>query len=318
MKNKGISIFVILIVVVLVIVVVVDVLNNRTGKRGDNPYKLEVEQYYKVDPAMVLYKEIRQIKLGDNKAFGMDYSDGKLYLLLNNTVKVISEKGEELLSFPLPDTARNIHLSSDVIYLGFRDYVGQYYSDGRLIKLWDRLGKNTVITSIATKGELVFVADAGNRRVLRFDTHGNLEAQFEGKRNADDAHGFVIPSAYFDLDIYDGELWVVNPGMHALENYADDGTLRGFWDKISMKIEGFSGCCNPAQMTIDAEGNFITSEKGLVRIKIYKPSGELIGVVAPPKAFPDEYHAPEVAVNESGGIYALDFDQHMIRYFVKK
>ena len=50
----------------------------------------------------------------------------------------------------------------------------------------------------------------------------------------------LLSPAYFDLDIYDDELWVVNPGMHALENYADDGTLRGYWDKISMKIEGFS------------------------------------------------------------------------------
>ena len=318
MKNKGIGIFVIVVVIIVVIIVVVDVLNNRTGKRGANPYKLEVDQYYKVDPDMVLYKEVKQFTLGNAKPCGLDYSDGKLYILLNNSVKIITEKGVEVLSFLLPDTARSIHVNGDVIYLGFRRFVGQYYYDGRLIKLWDSAGENTVITSIATKDDIVFVADAGNRRVLRYDTHGNLEGQFEGKRNDDDAHGFVIPSAYFDLAVYGDELWVVNPGMHALENYTDDGELRGYWDKISMKIEGFGGCCNPAQMTIDTEGNFITSEKGLVRIKIYKPSGEMIGVVAAPEAFGNGKHAPEVAVNEAGGIYALDFDQQMIRYFIKK
>lgn len=318
MKNKWIGIFVIVVVVVVIGLVVADALNNRTGKRGDNPYKLEVDQYYQVDPDMILYKEIRQIRLGDNKVFGLDYADGKLYLLLNNTVKIISEGGEQLSLINLPDTARCIHVNGDLIYLGFRTYVGQYHQDGRLIKLWDPLGENAVITSLATKNEIVFIADAGNRRVLRYDTHGNIETQFEGKRNADDAHGFIIPSAFFDLAVYQDELWVVNTGMHSFENYTDDGELRGFWDKISMKIEGFAGCCNPAQMTIDSEGNFITSEKGLVRIKIYKPSGELIGIVAAPDKFKGAYYAPEVAVNEQGVIFALDFETKMIRIFEKK
>jgi len=106
--------------------------------------------------------------------------------------------------------------------------------------------------------------------------------------------------------------------MHALENYTDEGVLRGFWEKTSMKIEGFSGCCNPAQMTIAPDGTFITSEKGLVRIKAYKASGELIGIVSPPTNDSEETHAPEVAVDESGGVFALDFDRNMIRYFVKK
>ena len=166
---------------------------------------------------------------------------------------------------------------------------------------------------------MVFVADAGNRRILKYDTHGFLEGQFDGKRNADDAHGFVIPSEYFDLAVFDDELWVVNTGMHTLENYTDEGNLRGYWEKSSLKIDGFGGCCNPAHIAIDAQGNFITSEKGLVRIKIYKPSGELIGVVAPPNKFSKKaYYAPEVAVNEQGVIYALDFETNMIRIFEKK
>lgn len=318
MKNKGIGIFVVVIVVLIVVVVVIDALSNRTGKRGDNPYKLEIDQYYKVDPAMILYKEIRQIKLGDVKPLGLDYSNDRLYVLLNKSLKIVSPRGEELSNINLPDTARCIHVSGDLMYLGFTNYVGQFHIDGRQIKLWETLGEKAVITSIASKGDQVFVADAGNRSVLRYDTHGQLLGEFGGKRNIDDLHGFVIPSAYFDLDVYDDELWVVNPGMHALENYTDEGVLRGFWEKTSMKIEGFSGCCNPAQMTIAPDGTFITSEKGLVRIKAYKASGELIGIVSPPTNDSEETHAPEVAVDESGGVFALDFDRNMIRYFVKK
>ena len=75
-------------------------------------------------------------------------------------------------------------------------------------------------------------------------------------------------------------MWVVNPGMHAFENYEFDGDLRAFWENTSMKIDGFSGCCNPAHFTFLPDGSFVTSEKGLVRVKVHKPSGELLGVVA--------------------------------------
>lgn len=318
MKNKWIGGFIIVVVVAIVATLIIDTMNNRPGKRGGNPYKLEIDKYSEVDPDLILYKENLQIKLGDVEAKGIAYSDGKLYVIMDSILRIISEKGEAIHSINLENSPRCIHVANDVIYIGYRDYLEQYYSDGRFISKWNSAGENTVITSIAVKEEKVFVADAGNRRVLSYDTHGILEGEFEGKRNSDDAHGFVIPSAYFDLAVYQDELWVVNPGNHALENYTDDGKLRGFWDKSTMKIEGFSGCCNPAQMTIDSDGNFITSEKGLVRIKIYKASGELIGVVAAPDKFKNTYYAPEVVVNQQGVIFALDFETKMIRVFEKK
>ena len=306
------------IAIAVVLLLVVDGLNTRTGKRGDNPFKLEVDEYYQVDPEMILYKESRQIKLGEVQPHGLAYADGKLQLLTDSLWRTLSLAGQEELRIKLPDQPGCIHANGETLYIGFGSYVAQYSADGRLIKQWDSPGEKTVITSIATKEDKVYVADAGNRRVLQYDTHGMLENQFEGKREADDLHGFVIPSGYFDLAVFQDELWVVNPGMHALENYTDDGILRGFWERTSMKIDGFSGCCNPAQMTIDHEGNFITSEKGVVRMKIYKPSGELIGIVAEPAKFENGIHAPEPVVTESGQIIALDFDQKMIRYFDKK
>jgi len=62
----------------------------------------------------------------------------------------------------------------------------------------------------------------------------------------------------------------------------------------------------------------VTSEKGTIRIKVYKPSGEFLGVVADPSKFKDNVHAPDVAVDGLGNIYALDIDRKMIRLFVKK
>ena len=115
---------------------------------------------------------------------------------------------------------------------------------------------------------MVFVADAGNRRILIFNREGELQGEFEGKAESDDGHGFIVPSANFDLAVNSfGELWVVNPGRHALENYTDDGRLRGFWESRSFEIDGFLGCCNPARITTMADDAFVTCEKGMGRIQ---------------------------------------------------
>jgi hypothetical protein len=82
-----------------------------------------------------------------------------------------------------------------------------------------------------------------------------------------------------------------------------------------MKTEGFSGCCNPAFFTFLSDGRFVTSEKGLVRIKTYKVSGEFEGVVAAPDKFIEDGHAPDIAADSKNNIYAMDFDKKVIRVF---
>ena len=104
------------------------------------------------------------------------------------------------------------------------------------------------------------MADAVNRSVHRFDISGKYLDSFEGKTGGQDLHGFIVPSPYFDLKVNgDGELWVINPGKHAFENYTDDGELRSYWENNSMKVDGFSGCCNPAHIAFLPDGSFITS-----------------------------------------------------------
>lgn len=111
---------------------------------------------------------------------------------------------------------------------------------------------------------------------------------------------------------------MVNPGKHALENYTTEGVMRGYWEANTMDIDGFAGCCNPAEIAVFEDGSFVTSEKGLVRIKVHDQSGKLLSVVAPPEKFKKEGKAPEVAVDKEGKVYALDFDRKMIRIFEPK
>ena len=94
--------------------------------------------------------------------------------------------------------------------------------------------------------------------------------------------------------------------------------LRSNWTATAIQIEGFSGCCNPAHFTFLEDGSFVTSEKGLVRIKIYEQSGKFKSVVAAPNKFKEDGHAPDIAADSAGNIYALDFDSKMVRVFELK
>jgi hypothetical protein len=71
-------------------------------------------------------------------------------------------------------------------------------------------------------------------------------------------------------------------------------------------------------MAIRKDGSFVTSEKGLVRVKIYAPSGELVGVVAPAKDFEKGIHGLDLAVDSKDRILVLDPGTSTVRVYALK
>lgn len=316
MKKRSLTIVIVVILLVIISVILVDFLSKRPDRRGSNPYALDVDQYMEVDQALISHKEVRNFSLGSMTASGIWYHQERLYLVGDSSLVVLSTGGSpEAVLKILPDPT-SLAMDDRFIFIGYQTRIAKYDHEGTLLQEWSDLGERAVITSLAVKENVVYAADAGNRRVVIFNNEGEVLGEFEGKAVSDEGHGFIIPSPNFDLVVNDyGEVWVVNPGKHALENYTDDGEMRGFWQLSSMEIEGFQGCCNPAEITVREDGAFVTSEKGIVRIKIYDQSGKLISVVAPPKLFKEDGKAPEVCVDESNNVYALDFDRNMVRVF---
>lgn len=317
MKKKSLTIIVLLIVVIILTVIIVDFLGNRPDRRGENPYALEVDQYREVDPALIAYRETRNFSLGLLIATDMSLFDNRLYISGNSSLVVLPLDGSEATMHQIPPGATCLEADGENVFIGFGSYVAKYSLDGELLQEWPDLGERAVLTNIAIKEDNIYAADAGNRRIVIYNRDGEQKGQFEGKADSDAGHGFIVPSANFDLAVNSyGELWVVNPGKHALENYSDDGRLRGFWESRSFEIDGFLGCCNPARITTLEDGSFVTSEKSVVRIKVYDESGKLLSVVASPDLFKGEDPpAPEVCADGNGNIYALDFESDMIRVF---
>lgn len=316
MKKRSLTIVILVIVVGILAVIIVDFLGNRPDRRGENPYALEVDRYKEVDGALLSHKETRNFSLGLMISSDMCLHQNKLYISGNSSLAVLPLDGTEASMFEILPGATSLEVDDANIFIGFGSYVAKYSLDGELLQQWPDLDERCVITNIAIKDDRVYVADAGNRRIVIYNREGELRGEFEGKAETEAGHGFIVPSANFDLAVNSyGELWVVNPGKHALENYSDDGRMRGFWESRSFDIDGFLGCCNPARITTMEDGSFVTSEKGLVRIKIYDQSGKLLSVVASPELFKEEGKAPEVCVDADGVIYALDFDKDMVRVF---
>ena len=320
MKKPAIILFLAFLVSVIIIIIAGDLQSNRPGNRSGNKYDPEIDEYKKVDPLLIGYKESRNYNIDADSLHGIACYGQKIYIVADRFLQVFNLNGTQFLKLTLPDEPACLDIAENGnIIIGFGNRVGMFNNKGEQIWLTDTLNSRALFTAVAVKDWLIFLADAGNRVVHRYDTTGKYIGFFEGKTGGEDLYGFIIPSANFDLKINrDGELWVVNPGKHAFENYTYGGDLRSFWENSSLNVEGFSGCCNPAHLAFLRDGSFVTSEKLIVRIKVHKPSGEFVSVVAPPGIFNENGKAPDVATDDDENIYAMDYDRRIIRVFSPK
>jgi hypothetical protein len=288
----------------------------------------------KIDPELILYEETGEIlETGFESAKAMTIdADGKVYVVGDKALRIFNA-GQMGLKVSLSDVPGCVAVADGKIYIGVGDHIEVYGRFGDRLDKWQSLGERAVLTSIALGKGNVFVADAGNRIVYRFDQAGKLLNRIGEKDSDRNIDGFLIPSPYFDLAMAsDGLLRVVNPGRHRIEAYTFDGDLEFWWgDASNSKLDGFCGCCNPINIAILGNGNFITCEKGITRVKEYDDEGKFVGVVAGPAELskscdPKICNVPkdcqkggfDVAVDGEGKVYVLDTLQNVVRMFVKK
>jgi len=316
---KKIFIYIIVIVLGLLILVIIlgDFMSGEIKDTAKNPYAYEFDEYKVVDQSMIKFKEVRRIGLSIPDPKAIDIKNNLIAIGFKDHLQVIDTSGLEIINRSVRGPVTAVSFSPEGnIYLGCQNSIEIINMEGESIARWQNFGEKTLITAIAFKDSMAIVADAGNRIVFRLDQQGQLLDSFDGTGRLDGNYGFILPSPYFDLEVDpDDELWVVNSGLLKVENYTDDGSVRAFWGKPSFEIEGFTGCCNPAHIAIMKDGSFVTSEKGLSRIKVYKASGELDCVVAAPEDFEDDNEPADIAVDEYGKIYALDITKEKIRIF---
>jgi len=318
-QNKLIVIIAVLLILVVVLFMAYDFfVENKQNEK--NVYEFNLDAFNEVDSTLVEYKEVLQIRpeIVQLRAIAVDKND-QIYITGKDKILIYNKTGKLQNTITTGVESLSMTIGPDNhIYLGVRDHIEIWNVNGDQISNWSIISEKTVITSIAVTESSVFVADAGNKIVYQFDLRGNLINEIGRKDESKGIQGFVIPSPYFDLAIgRDGELWVVNSGRHQFEAYDKAGNQISSWKKTSMGLDGFSGCCNPSHFAILPNGSYVTSEKGIVRVKIHNPSGEFQCVVATPEQFDKETKGLDLATDSEERIIVLDPKREIVRIFKK-
>jgi len=321
MKNNRLLTGIIIIVSVAGILYFgIRAISENSKKDGENPFEYNIESFKKSEKSLIHYAEVQQIDLNLESLYAIAIGpEDKIYVSGIDSIVILNRDGSAHSSIKTSGPAFCLSLDENGdLYAGMRDHVEVYDKKGVKKAQWESLGKEAIITSIAISKKSVFVADAGNHIVWKFSKAGDKQARIGEKNKAKDIPGFVIPSPYFDVAVDpDGFLWVVNPGRHSLENYTEEGNLRTLWGEYAMEIHGFCGCCNPTHITILDDGSFVTSEKGIARVKIYNRLGKFVSIVAAPDQFREGTAGLDLAADSSRRIYVLDPVKKAVRIFEK-
>lgn len=295
--------------------------SGQSCQPASNDCQYDLAKIKKTDSHLLIRAHLQWIKpsLSNLTALAIDRAD-RIIVGSMSAIEILDRQGAHLASFALGEPARCLATSAEGdVFAGLNDHVEVYDATGIRKAVWKSPDPKTMLTSIAISTSHVYVADCANRIVWRFTLAGELVGPIGQKDQDQRKSGFVVPSAFFDLAVAaDESLWVVNPGLHQLEHFTADGTFLGSWGHFAMEAAGFCGCCNPSNMALTPDGEFITSEKHIVRVKQYDAKGELKGVISGQEDWPDKAVGLDLAVDSTGRILVLDPSADVIRIYIKK
>jgi hypothetical protein len=280
-----------------------------------------VESMQKVDPKYIICKEAGRLATGFKELKGIAVGpEDRVYAAGDKAFVVLGSDGQKISRVELDKTPTCLAVGSDsTVYVGLWDHVEVFDSQGARKGSWSNPTPKSWITSIAVTETEVFVADFGEKRVLRYDKTGKLLGRLAPEGKGDGFERYEIPSPYFDVAVdASGSPWVAHTGRRVLENYNSEGKLGTSWGKSGPALDSFWGCCNPSHIAIRKDGSFVTAEKGVVRVKIHAANGDLIGVVAAAKDFQKGIHGLDLAVDSKDRILVADPGTSTVRIYVLK
>ena len=319
MKQKKVTITASVFLLIVIIGFMSYDLFFKDNSNNKNLYEYNIDKLKKIDKSLICYTNTANIKLDITEVKGIAINnDNQLFVAGNQTIAVYDlQTQKKIKTINTTVSAKCISVSDKgKIYLGAKNHIECYDSTGKLEKIWNVINNAVYITSILPLDSFVFVADAGNKAVHKYSKTGKLLSTFGKKNREKNIEGFFVPSPYFDLAKgRDGELWAVDPGRHTLKAYDINGNLKSSWRRSSMQLDGFSGCCNPSHIAILSNGSFVTTEKGIERIKIHSPNGDFICVVASPEQFEKGTKGIDVVVDNNDRIIILDPVKQKISIF---
>jgi hypothetical protein len=202
-----------------------------------------------------------------------------VYAAGDQEIKVFDDAGRLRRRWTTAKPSLAVAVSGDGrVFAGQAGQVEIFNSEGRLSGTWrdkERLG---LVTAIGFSKGNVFLADARDRCIRRYDAGGKYLNDI-GKDNR--MKGFLIPNGVLDFGVdTKGILHAANPGKHRVERYAPEGELLGQFGRFDGRDPaGFSGCCNPTNVAVTDGARIWVTEKAGPRAKVYDSSGKLLEVI---------------------------------------
>lgn len=321
-RDKRLLNIILIIFITIIAIVLIRIVSKSFN--GDRPASdvFSLNEFRDVSSDLIDYKEYLQIDL-DRTVNPIDiaYNNGAYFLLTDSYLLSFNAEGTEKNRFDIEGHANCVYVfDNGNIIVGFDEYLIVYDTEGNELHRTQSKKVGSIFTGIAiSENNTIFAADAGRKEIMIFCDTLSLVDSFSGYSAVSDLHGFILPSSHFDIAINgENELWAVNPGVHSIQNYSENGRIRGYWSNASFSHDGFSGCCNPYFIDFLSNGNIVTSEKGLVRVKVHNISGQFLSYVAPPNAFENTNKAPSIAIDSNDNIIILDYDNYILRFFTHK
>lgn len=249
-----------------------------------------------------------------NALTGVDV-DGKnqLFAVGDSEVKVFDSKGVLTHRWPTSKPGLSLAVDDERILVGQEGQVEIFDRSGKLLDTWRDPPKLGSVTAIGFVNGHVLVADSKDRCIRRFDGQGRFVNNI-GKDNR--MKGFNIPNGAVDFAVdARGIIHAANPGKHRVERYTPEGELLGHfgrWDYHNP--QGFPGCCNPTNVTVDGDGLVYVTEKAGPRAKVYDAEGELVAVIAA-EEFDPNCKNMDLAVDAQDRVYIVDTVRLTIHVF---
>ena len=299
-----------------------------------NPFAYRVDHLAKTDPKLVRFEQVQAWKCTLSRPRQVAIGSGDRFYVANGKgIGVLGADGALVTEIATRGPVRCLAIGRDgSVFAGLRSSVEIFDASFKSTSTWELPDKKTWLTGIAVADNDVFLADSGNRVILRHDRAGKQVKRIGEKDKDRNVPGLIVPSPYLDVKIAaDGLLRVNNPGRHRVEAYTFDGDLEFAWGKPTAAIAGFCGCCNPIGISLLPDGRYVTCEKGLPRVKVYTAAGEFESVVAGPESFPENARTGSVrdaidgtmgglhaAVDSTGKITVLDLATGEVKSFKAK
>ncbi len=247
------------------------------------------------------------------RGLAVDQSD-RIYAVGDSAVKVLGASSDLQHEWATARPGHCVAVAADgTVWVGEAGQVEIFDAGGKLKDTWrdgERLGR---VTAIGFLGDSVLVGDAADRCILRYSLDGKFRNTI-GKKTR--RKGFLIPNGIVDFSLdASGVIHVTNPGKHRVERYTPDDELLGHIGRFGgLDPAGFSGCCNPTNVTVVGRDRIYCTEKADPRAKLYDFEGNLLAVIAS-DVFDLNSKNMDIVVNSRGRVFVGDTAKRTILVF---